>query len=47
MARAAAKSRISVLETLSAALPVLTRDLPGAPDPDVLRNDGSLGGPIS
>lgn len=34
---AAAKSRISVLETLSVALPVLTRELPGAPDPDVLR----------
>jgi hypothetical protein len=34
---AAAKSRISVLETLSVALPVLTRDLAGAPDPDVLR----------
>jgi hypothetical protein len=34
---AAAKSRISTLETFSAALPVLTRDLTGAPDPDVLR----------
>lgn len=34
---AAAKSRISLLETLSVALPVLTRDLTGAPDPDVLR----------
>lgn len=35
---AAAKSRISVLETLSVALPVLTRDLTGAPDPDTLRH---------
>jgi hypothetical protein len=34
---AAAKSRISLLETLSVALPVLTRDLTGAPDPDELR----------
>jgi hypothetical protein len=34
---AAAKSRISVLETLSVVLPVLTRDLVGAPDPDTLR----------
>ena len=34
---AAAKSRISLLETLSVALPVLTRNLTGAPDPDVLR----------
>ncbi len=34
---AAAKSRISLLETLSVALPVLIRDLAGAPDPDVLR----------
>jgi integrase len=34
---AAAKSRVSMLETLSAALPVLTRNLPGAPDADVLR----------
>ena len=34
---AAAKSRVSLLETLSVALPVLTRDLTGAPDPDVLR----------
>jgi integrase len=34
---AAAKSRVSILETLSVALPVLTRDLAGAPDRDVLR----------
>ena len=34
---AAAKSRVSLLETLSVALPVLTRDLAGAPDPDTLR----------
>ncbi len=34
---AAAKSRISILETLSVALPVLTRSAPDAPDPDVLR----------
>ncbi|HTP16759.1 MAG TPA: tyrosine-type recombinase/integrase [Streptosporangiaceae bacterium] len=34
---AAAKSRISWLETLSVALPALTRDLSGAPEPDVLR----------
>ncbi|MHB1596821.1 MAG: tyrosine-type recombinase/integrase [Streptosporangiaceae bacterium] len=33
----AAKSRVSLLETLSVALPVLTRDLASAPDPDVLR----------
>ncbi len=35
---AAAKSRVSVLETLSVALPALTRDLAGTPDPDVLRH---------
>jgi integrase len=35
---AAAKSRVSLLETLSVALPVLTRDLPAAPDPAVLRH---------
>src|SRR5579875_1700909 len=35
---AAAKSRISILETLSVALPVLTRDLAGAPGRDVLRH---------
>lgn len=34
---AAAKSRVSILESLSVALPVLTRDLAGAPDRDVLR----------
>jgi len=34
---AAAKSRVSILETLSVALPVLTRDLSGRPDADVLR----------
>ena len=34
---AAAKSRVSILETLSVALPVLTRELAGAPDPGVLR----------
>jgi integrase len=34
---AAAKSRISMLETLCAALPVLTRELAGTPDPGVLR----------
>jgi integrase len=35
---AAAKSRVSMLETLSVVLPVLTRELPGRPDPDVLRH---------
>ena len=34
---AAAKSRISIVETLSRVVPVLTRDLKGAPDPGVLR----------
>jgi integrase len=34
---AAAKSRVSLLETLSVALPVLTRERPGAPNPDLLR----------
>ena len=34
---AAAKSRVSVIETLSRVVPVVTRDLKGAPDPDVLR----------
>src|SRR5260370_35901790 len=33
---AAAKSRVSILETLSAVLPVLTRELGGAPDPAIL-----------
>lgn len=35
---AAAKSRVSILEALSVAVPVLTRDLAGSPDPDVLRH---------
>jgi integrase len=34
---AAAKSRISIVETLTRVAPVVTRDLKGAPDPDVLR----------
>jgi integrase len=34
---AAAKTRVSILETLSVAIPALTRDMPGAPDRDVLR----------
>jgi Phage integrase family len=34
---AAGKSRVSILETLSVALPALARDLTGEPDPDVLR----------
>jgi integrase len=33
----AAKSRVSIIETLSRVVPVVVRDLPGAPDPDVLR----------
>jgi len=33
----AAKSRVSILETLTRVLPVVTRDLPGAPDAAVLR----------
>jgi integrase len=33
-----AKSRVSILETLSRAVPAAARDLPGAPDPDVLRS---------
>jgi hypothetical protein len=33
---AAAKGPVSILETLSAALLALTRDLAGAPEPDVL-----------
>jgi len=32
-----AKSRVSILETLARVLPVVTRDLPGAPDDAVLR----------
>lgn len=35
---AAAKSRISFLETLSVALPVLSREKVGGPDPDVIRH---------
>lgn len=34
---AAAKSRVSILETLIVVLPVLTREMPGRPDPVVLR----------
>lgn len=33
----AAKSRVSILETLVRVLPVVTRQLPGEPDPTVLR----------
>jgi integrase len=36
--KAAAKSRISLVETLSRVVPVLVRDLPGRPDPDTLRS---------
>src|SRR5215469_5491314 len=32
-----AKSRVSIVETLSRVVPVVTRDLPGEPDSDVLR----------
>jgi len=35
---AAAKSRVSMLETLCVALPVLTRELAGTPDPGVVRS---------
>jgi integrase len=35
---AAAKSRVSILESLSVAVPVVTRDLAGSPDPEVLRH---------
>ncbi len=35
---AAAKGRVSLAETLSVALPALTREPPGAPDPAVLRH---------
>ena len=49
----AAKSRVSILETLARVLPVVTRDLPGAPDPAVLRkalwkdlNQGEHAGPL-
>jgi len=34
---AAAKSRVSVIETPSRVVPVVTRDLMNAPDSDVLR----------
>src|SRR5215471_2959146 len=34
---AAAKSRVSVIETLSRVVPIVTRHISGAPDPDVLR----------
>jgi integrase len=50
---AAAKSRVSILETLVRVVPVVTRDLPGAPDPAVLRkalwkhlNQGEHAGPL-
>ena len=33
----AAKSRVSIIETLARVVPVVVRDLAGAPDPDVLR----------
>jgi integrase len=35
---AAAKSRVSIVETLSRVVPVVTRDLAAAPDPAVLRS---------
>ena len=48
----AAKSRVSILETLSRVVPVVTRDLPRRPDPAVLRkalwknlNQGDHAGP--
>src|SRR6266566_3576316 len=34
---AAAKSRVSIIETLSRVVPVLAREVPGTPDPAVLR----------
>ena len=34
---AAAKTRISIIESLARVIPIVTRDLHGAPDPDVLR----------
>ena len=37
-AGAAAKSRVSMIETLSVVLPVLTRDLAREPEPEVLRH---------
>ena len=33
----AAKSRVSIIETMARVIPVVARDLAGAPDPDVLR----------
>jgi hypothetical protein len=35
---AAAKTRVSIIESLARVIPVVTRDLPGAPGPDVLRS---------
>jgi hypothetical protein len=35
---AAAKTRVSIIESLTRVIPVVTRDLPGTPDPDVLRS---------
>jgi integrase len=35
--RAAAKTRVSLIEALAAVVPVVVRDLAGAPDPDILR----------
>ena len=50
---AAGKTRVSILETLSRVVPVVTRNIPGAPDPDVLRsalrkdlNQGAHGGQL-
>lgn len=50
---AAAKSRVSILETLTRVVPVVVRGLPGAPDPAVLRgalridlNQGEHGGDL-
>jgi hypothetical protein len=35
---AAAKTRVSIIEALARVVPVVARDLAGAPDPDVLRH---------
>jgi integrase len=50
---AAAKTRVSIIEGLTRVIPVVTRDLPGVPDPDVLRsalrktlNHGDYAGPL-
>lgn len=50
----AAKSRVSILETLTRVVPVVARQMPGAPDPDVLRkalrkdlNQGDHAGQLS